>query len=74
MNPPKGAKYSNAYPICTYTYVILPLQSSKGAALKAFVNWAITGGQAYGGKLLFVTLPTYVVARDKAILKKVSAT
>ena len=46
VNPPKGAKYATAYPICTYTYVILPLQSSKGAALKAFVNWAITGGQA----------------------------
>ena len=54
--------------------MILPLQSSKGAALKAFVNWAITGGQAYGGRLLFVTLPAYVVAKDRAILRKVSAT
>jgi phosphate transport system substrate-binding protein len=74
VNPPKGAKYATAYPICTYTYVILPLQSSKGATLKAFVNWAITRGQAYGGKLLFVPLPAYVVAKDKTILKKVSAT
>jgi phosphate transport system substrate-binding protein len=74
VNPPKGKKYQQAYPICTYTYVILPTQSSKGAALKAFVNWAITGGQQYGGKLLFVPLPDYVIAKDKSILKRVSAT
>jgi phosphate transport system substrate-binding protein len=74
VNPPKGKKYEQAYPICTYTYVILPLQSSKGAALKAFVNWAITGGQQYGTKLLFVPIPDYVLAKDKTILKKVSAT
>jgi phosphate transport system substrate-binding protein len=74
VNPPKGKKYEQAYPICTYTYVILPTQSSKGAALKAFVNWAIAGGQQYGGKLLFVPLPDYVVAKDKTILKRVSAT
>lgn len=73
VNPPKGKKYEQAYPICTYTYVILPTQSQKGADLKAFVNWAITSGQQYGGKLLFVTIPSYVVARDKAVLKRVSA-
>jgi phosphate transport system substrate-binding protein len=74
VNPPKGAKYATAYPICTYTYVILPLQSSKGSALKAFVNWAITCGQSYGGRLLFVPLPAYVVAKDRTILKKISST
>ena len=73
VNPPKGKKYETAYPICTYTYVILPLQSSKGTALKAFVNWAITGGQQYGTKLLFVPIPSYVLARDKAVLKRVSS-
>jgi phosphate transport system substrate-binding protein len=73
VNPPKGKKYEQAYPICTYTYVILPTQSQKGADLKAFVSWAITSGQSYGGKLLFVTIPSYVVARDKQVLKRVSA-
>ena len=53
--------------------MILPTQSQKGADLKAFVNWAITSGQQYGSKLLFVTIPSYVVARDKEVLKRVSA-
>ena len=37
----------------------------KAAELKSFVTWAMTCGQAYGGKLLFFPIPTYVVARDK---------
>jgi phosphate transport system substrate-binding protein len=51
VNPPKRVK--QAYPICTFTWVILPLESPKAAALKTFVNWALTQGQAYGPKLLF---------------------
>jgi phosphate transport system substrate-binding protein len=49
VNPPKRVK--RAYPICTFTWVILPIQSSKAAALKTFVSWALTSGQAYGPKL-----------------------
>jgi phosphate transport system substrate-binding protein len=73
VNPPRGTKYANAYPICTYSYVILPLKTSKAAALKQFVTWAITDGQQYGPKLLFVPLPGYVLARDKAQLKRVTS-
>jgi phosphate transport system substrate-binding protein len=72
VNPPRGKKYLVAYPICTYSYVILPLKSSRADALKQFVNWAITDGQQYGPKLLFHPLPSYVVVRDKAQLKRVA--
>jgi phosphate transport system substrate-binding protein len=72
VNPPRGGKYANAYPICTYSYVILPLKTSRAAALKQFVTWAITDGQQYGPKLLFVPLPKYVLDRDKAQLKRVT--
>jgi len=58
VNPPKRVK--GAYPICTFTWVILPIQSSKAAALKTFVNWALTSGQAYGPKLLFQPIPANV--------------
>jgi phosphate transport system substrate-binding protein len=73
VNPPRGKKYANAYPICTYSYVILPLKSDKATALKQFVTWAITDGQAFGPKLLFVPLPSYVLVRDKAQLKRVAS-
>jgi phosphate transport system substrate-binding protein len=51
---------TNAYPICTFTWVIVPLKTSKASSLKPFVKWALTKGQSYGPKLLFVDLPDSV--------------
>jgi len=70
VNPPK--KYDNAYPISTFTYVIVPLQSAKAADLKHFLFWAVTKGQAgpYTAKLRFVPLPKPVlIVAEKAIAK-----
>jgi phosphate transport system substrate-binding protein len=71
VNPPKGKKFRRAYPISTYSYVILPLQSSKAAQLKSFVTWAVTSGQRFGPKLIFQPVPPYVVTRVKAQLRRV---
>jgi phosphate transport system substrate-binding protein len=49
-----------AYPICTFTYVIVPKQTSKAAELKKFVRWALTRGQTDGPPLLFSPLPKVV--------------
>jgi phosphate transport system substrate-binding protein len=68
VNPP--AKYPNAYPISTYTYVIVPLQTQKAPDLKKFLFWAVTKGQTYGPKLLFEPIPKSVlVVAEKAIAK-----
>jgi len=70
VNPPK--KYANAYPISTFTYVIVPLQSSKAPDLKKFLFWAVTKGQTsqYTAKLRFVPIPKSVlVVAEKAIAK-----
>lgn len=64
VDPSKKQKL--AYPICTFTYVIIPKQTPKAAELKRFVNWALTKGQADGPKLLFSPLPKVVL---KASLK-----
>jgi phosphate transport system substrate-binding protein len=71
VNPPNGRKFRRAYPICTYSYVLLRIQSPKAALLKPFVTWALTSGQAYGPPLVFQPVPNYVVERGKATLKKV---
>jgi phosphate transport system substrate-binding protein len=71
VNPPKGTKYARAYPISTYSYVLLPLQSAKAAQLKAFVTWAVTTGQKFGPKLIFQPVPDYVVKRVRAQLNRV---
>jgi phosphate transport system substrate-binding protein len=64
VNPSKRQKF--AYPICTFTYVIVPKQTAKAAELKQFIRWAVTNGQADGPKLLFSPLPKVVL---KASLK-----
>jgi ABC-type phosphate transport system substrate-binding protein len=64
VNPAK--RQPLAYPICTFTYVIVPKQTSKAAELKQFVRWAISGGQTAGPKLLFAPLPKVV---QKASIK-----
>ena len=49
-----------AYPISTFTYVIVPKQTSKAKELKQFIRWAVTKGQAAGPRLLFSPLPKVV--------------
>ncbi|HSX22729.1 MAG TPA: phosphate ABC transporter substrate-binding protein PstS [Gaiellaceae bacterium] len=70
VNPPK--KYDLAYPISTYTYVIVPLQTSKASDMRKFLFWAVTHGQTaqYTAALRFVPLPKSVlVVAEKAIAK-----
>ena len=69
VNPNAKAKF--AYPICTFTYVILPLKTDKAAELKKFVDWAVTKGQSYGPKLLFVPLPKIVQQAARKTLGRV---
>ena len=70
VNPPKAKKYKNAYPISTYTYVIVPTTTSKAKELKIFVSWALTHGQQFGPKLVFQPLPLPVVKfAEKSVAK-----
>jgi phosphate transport system substrate-binding protein len=68
VNPP--TKYNLAYPVSTYTYVIVPTSTPKAAALRKFLFWAVTRGQSYGPKLLFQPIPKPVlVVAEKTITK-----
>jgi len=58
VNP--NPRQPKAYPISTFTYVIVPKKSGHAAELKKFINWAVTKGQSFGPKLLFVPLPKLV--------------
>jgi phosphate transport system substrate-binding protein len=71
VNPPKSKPI--AYPICTFTYVIIPLKTAKAADLKTFVTWAITSGQSFGPKLKFVPIPKVVRQADLKTLKKIKS-
>ena len=68
VNPAK--RQPLAYPICTFTYVILPTTTAKAKELKQLVRWAVTKGQASGPKLLFSPLPNVVL---KASIKTLNS-
>lgn len=71
VDPPASA--AGAYPISTFTYVIVPKNSSKAVTLKPFINWAISPtAQSSGPKLDFAPLPAVVVAADKKAVHTIS--
>jgi phosphate transport system substrate-binding protein len=70
VDPPKAAG-NLAYPIVTFTYVIVPTNSSKAADLRKFVYWAVTRGQKFGPPLLFQPLPKTVQAFAYREIKKI---
>jgi phosphate transport system substrate-binding protein len=74
VNPPKSL--ATAYPIATYTYIILPTKSSKAAELRKMVFWALTQGQAgkYTAKLWFAPIPKVVLVASEKTLKNIAAT
>jgi phosphate transport system substrate-binding protein len=70
VDPPRSAGNS-AYPIATFTYVIVPTSSPKAADLRKFIYWAVTRGQAFGPPLLFAKLPGTVQAFAFREIKKI---
>lgn len=70
VDPPKSAAL--AYPISTYTYVIVHKQSAHAAELRKLIFWALTQGQTtpYAAKLTFAPLSTVkavLVAAEKTL-------
>jgi len=71
VNPSKA--YPKAYPICTYTYVIIPQVTAKAPLLKKFVFYALTLGQKFGVPLRFVPIPKTILVASEKTLSKVHA-
>ncbi len=71
VNPPKTAPA--AYPIATYTYIILPTKSSRATELRKMVFWALTTGQQakYTSKLWFAPIPKVVLVASEKALKQI---
>ncbi len=70
VNPPKSA--ATAYPISTYTYVIVHKKSSHAAELRKLIFWALTQGQQseFAAKLTFAPMSTekpVLVAAEKTL-------
>jgi phosphate transport system substrate-binding protein len=73
VDPPRTAGKA-AYPISTFTYVIVPTSSGDRAAdLRKFIYWAVTQGQKSGPPLFFQPLPLAVQAFAYREIKKIQS-
>ena len=62
-NPPASKKYKSAWPISTFTYVIVPTSSPKATQVKAFIKFALSAkAQKAIQPYVFAPMPRSVVS------------
>ena len=69
-----NAPGKDAYPISSFTWLLIPAQSkdpAKGKMLSDFLNWMVTDGQKMTSALSYASLPDSVVAKVKEAIKQV---
>jgi len=69
-----NAPGKGAYPISSFTWLLIPQQSkdaAKGKILADFLNWMVGDGQKMTGALSYAPLPEGVVAKVKETIKQV---
>jgi phosphate transport system substrate-binding protein len=73
-NPPKSKKYEHAYPLSTFTYILIPQKTPKAAQLKAFVTFALSpSAQSAIKKYVFAPMPSSVIAAAKKTLASIQS-
>lgn len=69
-----NAPGKDAYPISSFTWLLIPAQSTdpaKGKILNDFLNWMVTDGQKMTTALAYAPLPDNVVTKVKDTIKQV---
>ncbi len=69
-----NAPGKDAYPISSFTWLLIPEQSkdaAKGKILADFLNWMVTDGQKMTAALSYAPLPDSVVQKEKEAIKQV---
>ena len=69
-----NAPGKDAYPISSFTWLLIPAQSkdaAKGKILADFLNWMVDDGQKMTGELTYAPLPEAVAVKVKAEIKQV---
>ncbi|HZR94620.1 MAG TPA: phosphate ABC transporter substrate-binding protein PstS [Gaiellaceae bacterium] len=71
VDPPATKKFAAAWPISTFTYIIVPTTSKNATDLRHFIFWALSPKQqASIKKLIFAPIPKVVlVAAEKTLTK-----
>ena len=74
VDPPASAK--DAYPICGLTYLLVPKDgqdTAKRQAVKEFIEYVITEGQASADSLYYAKLPAGLADQDQKLLSEMLA-
>jgi len=69
-----NVKGKGAYPISTFTWLLIPAKFSDNAkrdAIKGFVAWMLADGQNFAEALSYARLPNEVVAKEKKALANI---
>ena len=69
-----NADGANAYPIASFTWMLLyqhPKDAARGKAMVDFLKWALTDGQKFAPSLGYAPLPQPVVAKEMQALGKI---
>ncbi|MFZ0319400.1 MAG: phosphate ABC transporter substrate-binding protein PstS [Candidatus Sulfotelmatobacter sp.] len=69
-----NAPGKDAYPISSFTWLLIPEQSkdaAHGKILADFLNWMVTDGQKMTAALSYAPLPESVVQKEKEAIKQV---
>lgn len=64
----------DAYPISSFTWLLIPVQSkdqAKGKILVDFLNWMVGDGQKMTSALAYAPLPENVAAKERAAIKQI---
>jgi phosphate transport system substrate-binding protein len=64
----------DAYPISSFTWLLIPEQSkdaAKGKIIADFLNWMCTEGQTMTNALSYASLPLSVVQKEKEAIKQI---
>jgi phosphate transport system substrate-binding protein len=70
VDPPPSA--TQAYPLSTFTFALVPRHTAKAALLKPFLTYAVTDGQRFVQPLEFAPLPPRIVELDKQTIARIS--
>ena len=69
-----NAAGKNAYPISTFTWLLIPSHipdAAKAKAIKAFLQWMLADGQKYAAGLSYASLPKEVIAKEVKQIAKI---
>jgi len=70
-----NAPGANAYPIASFTWLLVykeQADEAKGKAVVTFLHWATTEGQKYAADLLYAPLPLEVVRQVEAKIGQIT--